>query len=257
MVPPRLTPQLTPQPQRLPVQPRQRVASPSQQMYQQQPQYQQPIQPQYQHSESIINQSSLSTPRLDQRAELQSMHSYQSERVDPAVQLERQLRDIFNSVDRDLNGSLTEGELRKALLNQDGTQFQASTVRLMIRLFDNDGTSTIEFQEFCHLWNYVSHWRKTFQKYDTDQNSKITFAEYQEALSSFGYRLPTDIVLFVFTKFGEFNQNKPLYLNFDGFVESLIWLLRCTNIFKKFDLKGNGVATISFQDFVHEIIAFI
>lgn len=171
--------------------------------------------------------------------------------------LERQLRDIFDRVDRDRDGRLTADELATALLNNDGTQFQSSTIGLMIRLFDTDGSSTIEFREFYHLWNYLLHWRKTFQRFDQDQNGKISFGEYQTALETFGYKLPTDIVLFVFQKFGDFNHSKPMSLRFDMFVESLVWLLRCTNVFKKFDVQGNGIATIPFQDFVHEIISFI
>ncbi|CAM9012212.1 unnamed protein product [Wickerhamomyces anomalus] len=181
----------------------------------------------------------------------------QQPRADPAQILERQLRELFDRVDRDHDGGLTEDELATALINNDGTQFRSSTVRLMIRLFDKDGSGTIEFKEFFHLWNYILHWRKTFQKYDVDSNQKISFGEYQSALESFGYRLPTDIVLFIFQRFGDFNSNQPMSLRFDMFVESLVWLLRCTNIFKKFDTQGNGIATISFQDFVHEILSFI
>jgi Ca2+-binding EF-hand superfamily protein len=181
----------------------------------------------------------------------------QQQQQNASQMLERQLRDLFDRVDRDRDGKLTENELSIALLNNDGTQFQSSTLRLMIRLFDTDGSGTIEFREFYHLWNYLLHWRKTFQRFDVDQNQRISFGEYQTALESFGYRLPTDIVLFIFQKFGDFNSNKPMFLRFDMFVESLVWLLRCTNVFKKFDSQGNGIATIPFQDFVHEIISFI
>lgn len=199
--------------------------------------------------------------QLQQRNSSQSsvsqQHQQQRVNTDPAQILERQLRDLFDRVDRDRDGGLTEDELATALINNDGTQFRPSTVRLMIRLFDKDGSGLIEFKEFFHLWNYILHWRKTFQRYDINSNQKISFGEYQSALESFGYRLPTDIVLFIFQRFGDFNNNKPMSLRFDMFVESLVWLLRCTNIFKKFDTQGNGIATISFQDFVHEILSFI
>lgn len=196
--------------------------------------------------------------QLQQRNTSQpSLHQQQRASTDPAQILERQLRELFDRVDRDHDGGLTEDELATALINNDGTQFRSSTVRLMIRLFDKDGSGTIEFKEFFHLWNYILHWRKTFQRYDINSNQRISFGEYQAALESFGYRLPTDIVLFIFQRFGDFNSNKPMSLRFDMFVESLVWLLRCTNIFKKFDTQGNGIATISFQDFVHEILSFI
>lgn len=167
------------------------------------------------------------------------------------------MREMFDRVDRNRDGKLDEAELSVALSNDDGTRLQASTIKLMIRLFDTDDSNGIEFREFYHLWNYILHWRKTFQKFDIDHNQKISFGEFQSAVESFGYRLPTDIVLFIFQKFGDFNSNKQMTLKFDMFVESLIWLLRCTNVFKKFDLKGNGVATISFQDFVHEFLSFV
>jgi len=261
------TTQAVQQPVQQPVHPIQRV-----------PQYQQPIQisrpPSNFVQERISSQQSFETPgspysgyapsaysQLQQRngsipntqASVQQQHTHS----DPAQILERQLRELFDRVDKDGDGALKEDELSTALINNDGTQFKPSTVRLMIRLFDKDGSGIIEFKEFFHLWNYILHWRKTFQRFDIDSNSKISFGEYQSALESFGYRLPTDIVLFIFQRFGEFNSNKPMSLRFDMFVESLVWLLRCTNIFKKFDTQGNGIATISFQDFVHEILSFI
>lgn len=201
--------------------------------------------------------SSSRIPSAGKFSQNEEYYSSPNQRMDPTQLLERQLRDIFDRVDRNRDGRLSEDELSAALLNNDGSHFRPSTIKLMIRLFDKDGSNSIDFREFYHLWNYLIHWRKEFNKYDLDQNEKISFGEYQATLESFGYRLPTDIVLFVFQKFGDFNANQPMSLKFDMFVESLIWLLRCTNIFKKFDKQGNGVATIPFQDFVHEILMFI
>lgn len=171
--------------------------------------------------------------------------------------LERQLRDLFHRLDRDRNGRLNESELQSALTNNDGAQFKSSTVLLMIKMFDTQLSGGIDFKDFFHLWNYITHWRKIFVRYDVDKNQKISFAEYQSALEGIGYRLPTDEALYIFQKYGDIAPNKVMYLNFDMFVESVVWLLRCTNVFKKFDSQGNGVATITFQDFVHEFISFV
>lgn len=234
------------------------------QFTQSQPQLQpqQPPQQQYQQRVGVQPRitsapSSYSPPKVIYQQQLPNLPKDPNHRIEASQILERQLRELFDRVDRNRDGRLDEMELGNALANDDGTRFQSSTVRLMIRLFDTDDSNAIEFKEFYHLWNYILHWKKTFQKCDLDQNQKISFGEFQTAIESFGYRLPTDIVLFVFQKFGDFNANKPMTIKFDMFVESLIWLLRCTNIFKKFDLKGNGIATISFQDFVHEFIAFV
>lgn len=164
---------------------------------------------------------------------------------------EAQLRDLFNSVDRNGSGALSEAELANALVNVDHTKFRPSTVRLMLNLFDESSSGTISFSEFVHLWNYIGYWRNVFKKFDSDGSLSISFSEYQTALETIGYRLPTDTVLFVFQRFSGPNS---LQLKFDMFVESLIWLLRITDCFKKYDVQGNGVAVIQFQDFIHELM---
>lgn len=171
-----------------------------------------------------------------------------------AERAELQLRDLFNKVDRNRNGFLSEVELSLALYNTDKTLFQPSTVRVMIKLFDKDSSGTIDFREFYHLWNYISHWRKVFTLYDKDKSNTITFSEYQETLKNFGYRLPTDTVLFVFQKFS--HGGGGIYLKFDSYVESLIWLLRCTNSFKKFDGQETGVAVFPFDKYIQEVLSF-
>lgn len=73
-------------------------------------------------------------------------------------------------------------------------------------MFDRDGSSTIDFQEFRALWKYVSDWEKCFRfvcffwqnkqnianliiycrKFDLDGSGAIDKHELKTALSSFG-----------------------------------------------------------------------
>lgn len=53
-------------------------------------------------------------------------------------------------------------------------------------MFDNDHSSTIDFNEFKSLWNYITQWEKIFRSHDTDNSGRIDKSELQKALSSFG-----------------------------------------------------------------------
>ena len=79
---------------------------------------------------------------------------------------------------------------------------------MMIGMFDRDGSSTIDFQEFRALWKYVSDWEKCFKfvrnkrkfsiielvffsssssrKFDLDGSGTIDKHELKTALTSFG-----------------------------------------------------------------------
>lgn len=90
---------------------------------------------------------------------------------------------LFKAVDKDGTGSLTEQELRAALVNGDWTSFDPQTVRMMIRMFDTDRDGTIGFNEFCGLWGFLAAWRSLFDRFDTDGSGNISFDEFTNALS--------------------------------------------------------------------------
>jgi Ca2+-binding EF-hand superfamily protein len=94
---------------------------------------------------------------------------------------------VFRGFDEDKSGSIDKTEFRKALTsfgnkhknekNDLHTLIFRSTIgdfdfrrernRLsyfdLIGMFDQDGSSTIDFQEFRALWRYVTEWEKCFR----------------------------------------------------------------------------------------------
>lgn len=53
-------------------------------------------------------------------------------------------------------------------------------------MFDKNATSTIDFNEFQSLWNFITEWEKVFRGFDEDQSGSIDKDEFRKALASFG-----------------------------------------------------------------------
>lgn len=161
------------------------------------------------------------------------------------------LRSLFNSVDKDGSGQLSERELSQALVNGDWSPFDPLTIKTMIRLFDTNNTRTINFEEFCGLWEFLGSWRTLFDHFDADGSGDINIDEYTNAFIAFGYRLSNPFVRSLFRKYDKRCEGA---ISFDLFVQSCICLKRMTNIFKRYDQDRDGYITLSFEEFLTEFI---
>ncbi|KAG5355781.1 Programmed cell death protein 6 [Yarrowia sp. B02] len=164
------------------------------------------------------------------------------------------LKMLFNGVDKNNNGRLSEKELGNALVNGDFTKFNIETVRVMIKMFDRSGNGTIEFKEFCNLWRYLGDWRKLFDKFDLDKSGSISYDEYVRALEAFGYRLSNKFIQFMYSTYSSFNGAGERVIGFDLFVQSCISLKRMTDSFVQYDTDHTGYVNLSFEQFLMEIM---
>lgn len=159
---------------------------------------------------------------------------------------------IFQQVDKDRSGQLSEEELKRALVNGDYTAFDPHTVKMMIRMFDTDRSGTINFDEFCGLWGFLSAWRGLFDRFDVDRSGNISLREFEDALVAFGYRLSPQFVQLLFSTFARTHSrgrgddgHRERVLSFDLFVQACISLKRMTDVFKKYDSDRDGYITLS------------
>lgn len=154
-------------------------------------------------------------------------------------------------VDKDRSGQLSENELRRALVNGDYTAFDPHTVKMMIRMFDADRSGTVNFDEFCGLWGFLSAWRGLFDRFDLDRSGHISLQEFTDALVAFGYRLSPQFVLLLFNTYAKSTRGRgdegprEKGLSFDLFVQACISLKRMTDVFKRFDEDRDGYITLS------------
>ena len=67
-------------------------------------------------------------------------------------------------------------------------------------MFDTDQSGTINFQEFCGLWQYIQQWKGAFDRYDSDRSGSIEARELHQAFTDMGYRLSANFVHLIVTR---------------------------------------------------------
>lgn len=156
-------------------------------------------------------------------------------------------------------------ELGSALVNADFTPFDPLTIRSLMRMFSTSPPNSpsgpvVVFSEFQNLWKFLAAWRQLFERFDEDGSGKISLAEFNNALVAFGYRLSQPFVSLLYTTFNERNDvrrgSRPDQggMSFDLFVQACIRLKRMTDVFKTYDDDRDGYVTLSFEEFLSEIL---
>lgn len=158
----------------------------------------------------------------------------------------------FQSVDQNNSGSINCEELQQALLNNNWSQFNAETCRLMIAMFDQDKSGTINIHEFSALWKYVQDWKGCFDGFDNDRSGTIDAEELNKAFTTFGYRLS---VPFCELCVRVFDTTSAHTMKFDSFIQCCIMLKTFTDQFMRFDKNQNGVIDINYEQFMDMAVA--
>lgn len=157
----------------------------------------------------------------------------------------------FQTVDQDRTGKITATELRQALFNNNWSQFNPETCRLMIGMFDKDQSGTIDIYEFAALWKYIQQWKQCFDSFDRDRSGTIDANELQTAFTSFGYRLSPNFSTLCVRKFDRLNVHT---MKFDDFIQCCVMLKSLTDAFRKHDHQQNGTVTISYEQFLEMVL---
>lgn len=164
------------------------------------------------------------------------------------------LKKIFNGMDKDSDGRLSEEELRGALINGDYTKFNPETVKVMVKMFDRNRNNSIDFEEFVHLWKYLADWRKLFSRFDSDGNDTISLKEFDDAMRAFGYRLTRQFVQNLFSQYSHTSRKRERVISFDMFVQCCISVKRMTEEFKQHDTDRDGYVTLDFETFLTSVM---
>jgi len=162
------------------------------------------------------------------------------------------LQQVFRKVDADGSGSISSNELQSALSNGTWSPFNPETVRMMIGMFDHDNSSTINFNEFKSLWNFITQWEKVFRGFDEDKSGSIDKNELRKALTTFGYRLSDRFYDLLIKKFDRTGRGT---VAFDDFIQACVSIQTLTNAFRQYDRLQNGQITINYEEFLQLVFS--
>ena len=170
---------------------------------------------------------------------------------------ESNLFPLFRAANVSGSGSLSEKELSSALVNADYSSFDPYTTKCLLRLFSSTPSkSHITFEEFIKLWGFLAAWRELFERFDEDRSGRISLQEFGKALVAFGYRLSHPFTAVLYNSYndrgglGRGNEG----MSYDLFVQACISLKRMTDVFKRYDEDRDGYITLSFEEFLTEIL---
>ncbi|CAI5789639.1 cell death 6 isoform X1 [Podarcis lilfordi] len=103
---------------------------------------------------------------------------------------------VFQRVDKDRSGVISDVELQQALSNGTWTPFNPATVRSIISMFDRENKGGVNFNEFTGVWKYVSDWQNVFRTYDRDNSGMIDKHELKQALTGFGNSFVVILIMY-------------------------------------------------------------
>jgi len=162
-------------------------------------------------------------------------------------QVSPETQGFFSQVDKDRSGKINAQELQAALVNGKGQNFSDQACSLMISMFDQDRSGTIDIYEFEKLFNYVNQWLNCFKAYDRDQSGAIEEAELTQALAQMGFRFSPQFVQFLISIN---DPTKHKEISVDQFIVLCVKVQRFTDAFRQRDTQQQGVITIGFEDFL-------
>ncbi|XP_037811831.1 peflin [Lucilia sericata] len=163
------------------------------------------------------------------------------------AQIAPEVQQWFNMVDQDRSGKINATELKAALTNGRGQNFSDTACKLMISMFDNDASGTIDIYEFEKLFQYINQWLQVFKNYDRDGSGHIDENELTQALTQMGFRFSPEFIQFLVKKNDPQNQRE---ISVDQFIVLCVQIQRFTEAFRQRDTQQNGVITIGFEDFL-------
>ena len=161
-------------------------------------------------------------------------------------QIDSKLKEWFFAVDIDKSGQISAQELQKALVNANWSHFSEDACRMMIDMYDQNASGSIDINEFQQLFDSISNWKKIFEGFDQDQSGAIEESELHQALQQMGYGLTSSFAQDLLVKY----DPRTRKLTLDNFIVVCVQIKRVSDGFRSRDRGMQGQATLRYEDFM-------
>ncbi|KAJ6657807.1 hypothetical protein lerEdw1_001857 [Lerista edwardsae] len=161
---------------------------------------------------------------------------------------------VFQRVDKDRSGIISDSELQQALSNGTWTPFNPATVRSILSMFDRENKGGVNFNEFTGVWKYISDWQNVFRTYDRDNSGMIDKHELKQALTGFGYRLSDQFYDLLIQKF---DRQRRGQVAFDDFIQCCVVLQKWTDVFRRYDTDQDGWIQVSYEQYLSMVFSVV
>ncbi|KAJ7420671.1 Programmed cell death protein 6 [Willisornis vidua] len=149
------------------------------------------------------------------------------------------LWNVFQRVDKDRSGIISDNELQQALSNG---------------MFDRENKGGVNFNEFTGVWKYITDWQNVFRTYDRDNSGMIDKNELKQALTGFGYRLSDQFYDILIRKFDRQGRGQ---VAFDDFIQCCVVLQRLTDVFRRYDTDQDGWIQVSYEQYLSMVFSIV
>ncbi|XP_065689032.1 programmed cell death protein 6 [Patagioenas fasciata] len=164
------------------------------------------------------------------------------------------LWNVFQRVDKDRSGIISDNELQQALSNGTWTPFNPATVRSILGMFDRENKGGVNYNEFTGVWKYITDWQNVFRTYDRDNSGMIDKNELKQALTGFGYRLSDQFYDILIRKFDRQGRGQ---VAFDDFIQCCVVLQRLTDVFRRYDTDQDGWIQVSYEQYLSMVFSIV
>jgi len=160
-------------------------------------------------------------------------------------QEQQQCQQWFQLVDKDRSGSIQAIELAEVQFNGKAIGLQVATK--LIKVFDRDGSGSIEFNEYCALHKFMMTMQNAFFQADSDRSGTIDSREIWLALTGAGFQISSPTVQAIVQKFDKTGRG----LDFSNFLYLCGHLAHVRSIYEWNDPQRRGQIVLTFDNLAH------